>query len=121
MNRRAFGTDGEQAARDHLARKGYAILAMNYRRPTGEIDLIARKRKCVVFVEVKRRTSRRFGSPAEAVTPQKRAHILRTAMLFLQERGLTDAPVRFDVIEITPGEVRHIEDAFDATGFDERG
>lgn len=116
MNRRAIGTDGEYTARDYLDGQGYAILAMNYRRPTGEIDLIARKRDCVVFVEVKRRASRRFGSPAEAVTPQKQARILRTALLFLQEHGLSDAPVRFDIIEITPGEIHHIESAFDATG-----
>ena len=116
MNRRAFGSDGEYAARDYLEGQGYAILAMNYRRPTGEIDLIARKRGTVAFVEVKRRTTRRYGRPAEAVTPQKRARILRTALLFLQERGMDDVPVRFDVIEITPGRVNHIEGAFDATG-----
>ena len=60
-------------------------------------------------------SSLRYGRPAEAVTAAKRAHILRTAALYLQERGLDDAPVRFDVIEILPGEIRHIEGAFDAT------
>ena len=67
------------------------------------------------FIEVKRRTTDRFGRPAEAVTPQKRLHILRTAMVYIQENDLADRPVRFDVIEVIQGEVHHIEGAFDAT------
>lgn len=112
MNRRSFGAEGERAARDWLAAKGAAVLEMNYRRPTGEIDIIARMDGVIVFVEVKRRTTLRYGRPAEAVTPAKRAHILNTAALYLQERGLEDAPVRFDVVEILPGRIRHIENAF---------
>ena len=115
MNRRGFGAEGEQAARDFLARKGAKILEMNYRRPTGEIDIIARQGGRILFVEVKRRSSLRYGRPAEAVNPAKRAHILRTALLYLQENGLEDVAVRFDVIEVLPGEIRHIEDAFDAS------
>ena len=116
MNRKTFGTDGEYDAGDYLKGQGYEVLAMNYRRPTGEVDLIARQRRTVVFVEVKRRTTRRYGAPAEAVTPAKRAHIVRTAALYLQENRLDDVPVRFDILEITPGAFRHIEAAFDATG-----
>ena len=69
----------------------------------------------VVFIEVKRRTTARFGRPAEAVTPVKRARIVRTALLYLQQKRLMDAPVRFDVVELTPGEIRHIRGAFDAS------
>ena len=116
MNKRAFGGEGEAAAREHLTGKGWQILAMNYRRPTGEIDIIATKRGIVAFIEVKRRTSERYGRPAEAVTPAKRLHILRTAALYIQEHRLEDKPVRFDVIEMTPGGINHIEGAFDATG-----
>lgn len=116
MKRRAFGTDGEYDAHDYLLGQGYRILDMNYRRPTGEIDVIAMKGDTVVFVEVKRRTTRRYGAPAEAVTPQKQARIVRTAALYLQEKRLDDVGVRFDIIEITPGEIRQIEAAFDATG-----
>ena len=93
------------------------VLQMNFRRPTGEIDIIARQRRTIVFVEVKRRSSLRFGRPAEAVDRAKQGHILRTAALYLQENDLEDAPVRFDVVEVLPGEIRHIEGAFDATGF----
>ena len=114
MNKRGFGVAGEQIARDFLVGKGAKILEMNYRRPTGEIDIIARVKRTILFVEVKRRSSLRYGRPAEAVNPAKQAHIARTAALYLQENGLEDAPVRFDVIEILPGQIRHIEGAFDA-------
>lgn len=116
MNKRAFGTEGESAARDYIVSKGGKILEMNFRRPSGEIDIIAKMRKTILFIEVKRRSSLRFGRPSEAVDPRKQTHILRTAMLYLQENGLEDAPVRFDIIEILPAGVNHIENAFDATG-----
>ena len=112
MNRRSFGAEGERAARDWLEAKGARVLKMNYRRPTGEIDIVCRMGKTILFVEVKRRSSLRYGRPAEAVTPVKRARIQNTAALFLQEHGLEDAPVRFDVVEVLPGGIRHIENAF---------
>ena len=115
MNKRSFGAQGEANARALLIGKGLRILEMNYRRPTGEIDIIARRGGTVVFVEVKRRSSLRYGRPSEAVNRAKQLHILRTAQLYLQENRLEDAPVRFDVIEVLPGEIRHIEDAFDAS------
>ena len=115
MNRRGFGAAGEALAREYLERKGARILETNFRRPTGEVDIIAQFRRTIAFVEVKRRSSLRYGRPAEAVNPAKQAHIARTALLYLQENGLADAPVRFDVIEILPGEIRHIENAFDAS------
>ena len=117
MNNRRFGGQGEADARAFLEGKGIKVLEMNFRRPTGEIDIIARQGRVVLFVEVKRRSSLRFGRPAEAVDRAKQGHILRTAALYLQENGLEDAPVRFDVVEVLPGEIRHIENAFDATGF----
>ena len=118
MNRRDFGGQGEAVARDYLARKGARILEMNYRRPTGEIDIVARHRGALLFVEVKRRSSTRFGRPAEAVDRAKQLHILRTAQLYLQENRLEDAAVRFDIVEILPGELRHIEGAFDDSALD---
>ncbi|MBQ3268441.1 MAG: YraN family protein [Clostridia bacterium] len=117
MNKRAFGGQGEADARSFLEARGIRVLEMNFRRPTGEIDIVARKGKTILFVEVKRRSSLRYGRPAEAVDRAKRGHILRTAALYLQEKRLADAPVRFDVIEILPDEIRHIENAFDATDF----
>ena len=115
MINRGFGGEGEAAARAFLERKGAKVLEMNYRRPTGEIDIVARQRDVILFVEVKRRSSLRYGRPSEAVNRAKQLHILRTAQLYLQEKRLSDAPVRFDVIEVLPGEIRHIENAFDAS------
>ena len=115
MNRRSFGAQGEADARAFLVQQGARILETNYRRPTGEIDIIARQGKTLLFVEVKRRSSLRYGRPAEAVNRQKQAHILRTAQLYLQEKRLGDVPIRFDVIEVLPGEIRHIPNAFDAS------
>jgi putative endonuclease len=115
MNRRSIGAQGEADAKAFLLQKGAKILEANYRRPTGEIDIIARQGKTLLFVEVKRRSSLRYGRPAEAVDRQKQSHILRTAQLYMQENRLTDVPVRFDVIEVLPGQIRHIENAFDAS------
>lgn len=115
VNNRRFGSEGEADARAFLKEKGYKLLESNYSRATGEIDIIARHRRTLVFVEVKRRSSLRFGRPSEAVDRAKQLHILRTAQLYLQENRLEGAPVRFDVIEILPGELRHIENAFDAS------
>ena len=116
MNKRRFGGEGEADARAFLEKKGAKVLEMNFRRPTGEIDIIAQSRGMLLFVEVKRRSSLRYGRPAEAVDRAKQAHILRTAALYMQEKGLADARVRFDVIEVLPDGIRHIENAFDATG-----
>ena len=115
MSRRGFGSEGEHLVRDYLTGRGYQVLDMNYRRGPGEIDVVARQGDTVVFIEVKRRADGRFGRPAEAVTPQKRGRIVRTALLYLQERRCDDAPARFDVIELTPGRINHIEGAFDAS------
>jgi len=119
MNKRASGTAGEAAACESLMREGMAILERNFRRPTGEIDVIAKDKRTIVFVEVKKRSSLRFGRPAEAVDRAKQLHILRTAMLYLMEKGLEDAPVRFDIVEVLPTGVRHLRAAFDATDMTE--
>jgi putative endonuclease len=111
-----MGGDGEYDVHDYLLGQGYRVLEMNYRRYTGEIDVIAEKDGVIAFIEVKRRTSARYGRPAEAVTPSKQRRIVRTALLFLQEKHLTESPVRFDVIELLPGQLNHIEAAFDASG-----
>lgn len=116
MNRRAFGNAGESAACEYLKKRGWEIVDRNVRRGPGEIDIIARKRRLTAFIEVKRRTSARFGAPAEAVNWEKRRRIAQAAALYMQERGLENAKIRFDVIEILGNEIRHIEGAFDATG-----
>ena len=115
MNRRAYGSAGEDAACTYLMRRGWTILDRNVRRGRGEIDIVARRKDTVAFVEVKRRSGLNYGRPAEAVNREKQMRIAHAAALYIQENGLSEARIRFDVIEILPGEIQHIEGAFDAT------
>jgi len=119
MNKRSVGNMGESAACAVLERAGITVLERNYRRPVGEIDIVAREKKTILFVEVKLRSSLRYGRPAEAVNRAKQLKIIRTAMCYLAENSLEDAPVRFDVIEVLPDSTRHIRAAFDATDMPE--
>jgi putative endonuclease len=106
--RQTLGEIGENLACDELARRGYAIVARRYRRREGEVDIVARDGRTLVFVEVKARDGRRFGEGAEAVTAAKRRRIVRLAMDYLARHGLADCPCRFDVvsIELEAGEPR---------------
>ena len=115
MNRRAYGSAGEDAACAYLMQRGWTILDRNVRRGRGEIDVIARRKGTVAFVEVKRRSGLNYGRPAEAVNREKQMRIAHAAALYMQEHNLSDSKLRFDVIEILPGEIQHIEGAFDAT------
>ena len=115
MNRRAFGNAGKKEAGEDSGKRGWTILDRNVRRGRGEIDIVARKKGTVAFVEVKRRSGLGYGRPAEAVGREKQMRIARAALLYMQEHRLSDARIRFDIIEILPGEIQHIEGAFDAT------
>ena len=115
MNKRSIGTTGEQAACRYLEQHGITVLECNFRRQSGEIDIIAKEKKTLLFIEVKQRTTLRYGRPSEAVDRTKQQHIVRTAMLYLAEKGLDDVPVRFDIVEVMPDEIRHLKNAFDAT------
>jgi putative endonuclease len=95
------GRSGEEQARHFLASQGYSIVETNYRVSRGEIDIIARHRSDIVFIEVKTRRDGKCGTPAEAVSWRKRRQIRNLAMLYLQRKGLTDIPYRFDVVAIT--------------------
>ena len=116
----AFGKLGESVACEALTRAGYAILARRFRTRIGEIDIVCRDGPSVVFVEVKARTSTRYGDPAEAVTPRKQRRILTMAQIFLGRHRLEGKQCRFDVVSILmpPGQaptVRIIRDAFGAS------
>lgn len=115
MNKRSYGSVGEQAACDYLTAKGWKILGRNVRMGRNEIDIIAEKKKTTAFIEVKRRSGIAYGQPAEAVNIEKRRHIVQAAALYIEKNDLQNARLRFDIIEVLPGEIRHIENAFDAT------
>jgi putative endonuclease len=112
------GGAGEAAAADFLARRGVQILERNVRYVNGEIDLVAEAGGIVLFVEVKRRRDAERGTSAEAVTPRKRARVVRAARRWLLEnpaRAVRD--VRFDVVAIQdePAGIDWIQGAFDAS------
>jgi putative endonuclease len=100
---RGQGQDWEDAAARHLRRAGYEILERNYRTRVGEIDFVARDGETLCFIEVKGRRSARFGSPAEAVTLEKRRRIHRAAQAYLQRCRLSATRCRFDVVSIREG------------------
>lgn len=99
--RRHLGSQGESLAAEILLRHGYRILARNVRTPVGEIDLVARQGKVLVFIEVKLRRSLRFGPPAAAVTAAKQQRLRRAAQYYLLQQRSPAAQVRFDVVAIT--------------------
>jgi putative endonuclease len=110
--RRALGTDGEDQAAAWYAARGYAVEARNWRCRDGELDLVVRRGRDLVFVEVKARTSDRFGLPAEAVTPAKQRRLRGLAVRYLSDTGARAGSLRFDVVTILAGRVEVIEAAF---------
>ena len=115
---RTRGMRGESLAAQFLADKGYRIIERNYRDriSRGEIDLIARDRHFLVFIEVKAGQRHAFGPPETWVDIRKQRRVIRTATRYIQEHNLHEAVCRFDVIGITfeMGQPRiiHIENAF---------
>lgn len=109
---KVVGNLGEEQACAYLVSKKYKILARNWAKKFGELDIVAKKKNTIIFVEVKARGSLQFGSPCEAVDTRKQQKIRLTAQAFLQEFRLFDNPSRFDVIEVFQGEINHIENAF---------
>lgn len=113
--RQSLGRWGEALAARYLEQRGLRIVQRNLRTPVGEIDILARAGKVLVFVEVKTRRSLAFGTPQEAVGPAKQRQILRAAQWHLVSVPPGTA-VRFDVVAITagPGEpvIEHIVNAF---------
>jgi putative endonuclease len=97
-----LGRWGEEQAAAFLKKKWYKIIEMNYRCPLGEIDIIAREKKTLVFVEVKTRTNRDYAEPLEAVTPAKMRRICNTARYYLQRSGLKAIDCRMDVVSVEP-------------------
>jgi putative endonuclease len=113
---------GERMAEEFLRLRGFEILDRNVRSGRGEIDLIARESDTVVFVEVKLRTGTDPSAALAAVNWKKRLDVERAATRWLQSRGLTERPVRFDVIGIawdadgSRFRVEHIRNAFPGGG-----
>ena len=98
--RKQFGKRGEELAVSFLRKKGYKVIELNFRSRTGEIDIIARHKGRIVFVEVKTRRSGRYGDPKFAVTAQKKRKISMVALEYLKKHHTLQTPARFDVVAI---------------------
>lgn len=112
MNHIALGKQGENKAVNYLKKKKFKILETNYKNLLGEIDIIAKDKKILVFIEVKTRSSKAFSLPSYAVNKSKQHKIRKTATLYLKVKNLFESHCRFDVIEILDGEINHIVNAF---------
>lgn len=114
--RRLLGQRGEQLAEHYLVNKGFRIVDRNVRTKRGEIDLIAMEGNCLVFVEVRTRSSRLFGTAAESITWKKKQKLRELAIEYLQSTAQPVPAFRFDVIAIYQGEsepiIEHYEAAF---------
>lgn len=103
---------GEELAANFLQSQGMTILAIQYKKPFGEIDLIAQDGDEVVFVEVKARATSTFGHPEDSVTPEKVGHILRVAQSYITEQRV-EGPWRIDVLAVeyhqTPPKITYLK------------
>lgn len=112
------GIEGEEIAVRALKKARYKIVERNYRVPAGEIDIIARDKKCLAFVEVRMRGSVEFGLPQETVVAAKRKRLCNAARWYLQRERIDDCECRFDVVAVimdkgqTGPQVEIIKDAF---------
>lgn len=95
-----LGISGESFAQDLLRKKGYQILETNYRSYFGEIDAICVQGDTIVFVEIKCRSNVLFGFPFEAVTKKKIKKIIKTGMIYLQNKKISNRPMRVDIVSI---------------------
>lgn len=113
QNNRGVGTIKEEVAAKYLEDNGMSILEKNFRCRYGEIDIIAKDGRYLVFVEVKYRANAGNGYPQEAVTKKKQKTIAFVANYYMMKNHLeTDLPIRFDVIAILGEEITHIKNAF---------
>jgi putative endonuclease len=111
------GELGERAAKKHLQRHGLKFLTANFRTRRGEIDIVCRDSDCLVFVEVKTRSSEEWGRPAAAVDRERRQRLTRAALDYLHRLKNPAVKVRFDIVEVLlqagqVHKVRHLPNAF---------
>ena len=117
MKRKDTGNLGEKLAGDFLKKRGYRIVETNYRCPEGEIDIVARDRETLVFVEVRTKRSRAFGSPEESITAAKKERMRAAAYHYQQDHDNLPELWRIDVVAVEldekgePSRIELIENA----------
>lgn len=119
LKKSKLGIWGEEKAAEYLRRNGFSIVGRRLRfGPHGELDIVVTKGSLLAFVEVKTRSSERYGRPAEAVNHNKQKILCKTAATFLRKAKYPNFSYRFDIVEIIGScdnpspTIRHIEDAF---------
>ncbi|MCW9707009.1 YraN family protein [Fodinibius salsisoli] len=115
---REIGDEGEDLAVAFLESNGYTILERNYHFEHAEVDIVAYDNaSCIVFVEVKTRSSNQYGEPEEYIDEEKKQNVYKAAEAWVYERKMDGAPIRFDVISVLQAsgeapEIKHFEEAF---------
>lgn len=116
MMNKDLGRRGEDLASSYLSEKGYKVLERNYTNYCGEIDIIALSPEgYLVFIEVKTRSSRRYGNAFEAVDNKKQTKIIMTSLIYIQDNDFSDTQLRYDIVEVYHEEqnkINHIKNAF---------
>ena len=114
--RRRLGSDGEDAVARWYEARGYEVVSRNWRVREGELDLVLRRGRTLVFCEVKTRRGDAFGTPFEAVTITKQRRLRTLAMRWLSEHQVRAGELRFDVAAVrmrgSVGEIEVLEAAF---------
>jgi putative endonuclease len=112
-----FGRLGETVAKKYLKRQGLKFLTANFRTQRGELDLVFRDKDCLVFIEVKTRSSEEWTRPARAVDKERRERLTRAGLDYLRLLKNPKVKVRFDIVEVlldhgSVREVRHLSNSF---------
>ena len=113
--RHVLGKTGEEIATQYLIENGYKLIIRNFRCIQGEIDIIAKDKDEIVFIEVKTRKNTNYGTPVDAVDKRKQKHILNACKYYIYINKLEKRKIRFDVIEIYKKEkfyINHIKNIF---------
>ena len=100
MKRRDIGILGEKLARDFLKKKKYRIRETNFRYQEGEIDIVAEKKDCLVFIEVRTKTSLNFGTPEESITASKKEKLVASALTYIETHNNLPASWRIDFVAV---------------------
>ncbi|HPH96847.1 MAG TPA: YraN family protein [Anaerolineaceae bacterium] len=109
-DKQSLGRWGEEQAEAHLTGKQFQVLFRNFRTPYGEIDLVCLDQTELVFVEVKTRSSTRYGNPEAAVTEKKLGHLIQSAEVFLQDHPDYSCAWRVDVVAILTDDLKTVKE-----------